>query len=124
MRDVHLHFRMRDWEGAVPLLEQLVELSPDKAVYRGMLARAMSRNPSRRKHAEEQFIEALRLAPQDPQLHYWLGLYYKSYGLTSRATTEFRTTLRINPRHEGAKKQLGVGQKDDALGGVFKKIFG
>ena len=39
--------------------------------------------------------------------------------------TEFRTTLRINPKHEGARKQLGGGRKkDDALGNVFKKLFG
>lgn len=125
LRDVKLHFRMRDWQGAVPLLEQLVAISPGKAFYRGMLARAMSRDPATRKDAEEHFIQALRLAPQDPELHYWLGLYYKSFGLKSRALTEFRTTLRINAKHEGARKQLGGGRKkDDALGGVFKKLFG
>jgi tetratricopeptide (TPR) repeat protein len=125
LRDVKLHFRMRDWQGAVPLLGQLIVISPGKALYRGMLARAMSRNPATRKDAEEHFIEALRLSPQDPELHYWLGLYYKSFGLKSRALTEFRTTLRINAKHEGARKQLGGGRKkDDALGNVFKKLFG
>ena len=63
--------------------------------------------------------------PEDPELHYWLGLYYKSFGLKSRAITEFRTTLRINPKHERARKQLGGGRKkDDALGNVLKKLFG
>jgi hypothetical protein len=124
LRDVKLHFKLQDWEGAVPLLEQLVSISPGTALYRGMLARAMSRMPALRKDAEEHFVEALRLAPQDPELHYWLGLYYKTFGLNSRAITEFRTTLRINPRHEGARKQLGGGRKDDALGTVLKKIFG
>jgi hypothetical protein len=125
LRDVKLHFRLRDWEGAVPLLQQLVEISPGKALYRGMLARAMSRHPALRKEAEEHFVEALRLSPQDPELHYWLGIYYKSFGLKARATTEFRTTLRINPKHEGARKQLfGDGKKDDALGTVMKKLFG
>jgi hypothetical protein len=124
VRDVKLHFRMHDWQGAVPLLEQLVVISPGKALYRGMLARAISRDPVRRKDAEEHFVEALRLSPQDPELHYWLGLYYKSFGLSSRAIHEFRTTLRINPKHEGARKQLGAGKKDDALGSVIKKLFG
>jgi tetratricopeptide (TPR) repeat protein len=125
LRDVKLHFKLRDWEGAVPLLEQLVQISPGSALYRGMLARAMSKVPMIRKDAEEHFIEALRLAPHDAELHYWLGLYYKSFGLKSRALTEFRTTLRIDPRHDGARKQLGGGgRKDDAIGTVFKKIFG
>jgi tetratricopeptide (TPR) repeat protein len=125
LRDVKLHFKLRDWEGAVPLLEQLIEISPGKALYRGMLGRALSRHPSRRKEAETQFVEALRLSPRDPEIHYWLGLYYKSFGLGSRALNEFRTTLRIDPRHEGARKQLGAsGKPDDALGSVIKKIFG
>lgn len=125
LRDVKLHFKLRDWEGAVPLLEQLVSISPGSALYRGMLARALSRHPVRRKDAEEHFVEALRMAPQDPEIHYWLGLYYKSFGLQSRAATEFRTTLRIKPEHKGARTQLGVGnRKDDALGAVIKKIFG
>jgi Domain of unknown function (DUF4388) len=124
LRDVKLHFQLRDWEGAVPLLEQLVSISPGSALYRGMLARALSRHPARRKDAEEHFVEALRMAPQDPEIHYWLGLYYKSFGLESRAATEFRTTLRIQPQHEGARTQLGAGKRDDALGTVIKKIFG
>ncbi len=124
LRDVKLHFKLQDWEGAVPLLEQLVQISPGAALYRGMLARAMSRHPVMRKNAEEHFIEALRLAPHDAELHYWLGLYYKSFGLKSRAYTEFRSTLRIDPKHQGARKQLGSDRKDDAVGAVIKKIFG
>jgi hypothetical protein len=124
LRDVKLHFKLQDWEGAVPLLEQLLQISPGSALYRGMLARAMSRHPVRRKEAEEHFIEALRLAPQDAELHYWLGLYYKSFGLKARAYTEFRTTLRIDPKHGGARKQLSGERKDDAVGAVIKKLFG
>jgi hypothetical protein len=124
LRDVKLHFKLQDWEGVVPLLEQLVQISPGSGLYRGMLARAMSRHPVMRKNAEEHFIEALRLAPHDAELHYWLGLYYKSFGLKSRAYTEFRSTLRIEPKHEGARKQLAGDRKDDAVGTVIKKIFG
>jgi hypothetical protein len=124
LRDVKLHFKVRDWEGAVRLLEQLVEISPSSALYRGMLGRAMSRHPRLRNNAEKHFIEALRLSPQAPDLHYWLGLYYKSFGLKSRAFNEFRTTLRIDPQHEGARKQLSGGKRDESQGGVLKKLFG
>ena len=120
-----LHFKLRDWEGAVPLLEQLIEICPGKAVYRGMMGRALSRLSSRRKEAEAHFIEALRLSPHDAEIHYWLGLYYKSFGLHSRALHEFKMTLRIQPRHEGARQQLGASAKqDDAFGSVIKKFFG
>jgi len=125
LRDVKLHFKLRDWEGAVPLLEQLIEISPSKALYRGMLGRALSRHPSRRKEAEAQFVEALRLAPRDPEIHYWLGLYYKSFGLGSRAANEFKTAFRIDPQHQGARRQLGASVKShDARGSMMKRIFG
>ena len=123
LRDVKLHFRIKDWEGAVPLIERLVKMAPSKGAYRGMLARAMSRHPVMRKDAEEHFVEALRLAPRDPELHYWLGLYYQSLGLKSRALTEFRATLHIAPRHEGARKQLSGEKKNDSLGALVKRIF-
>ena len=114
-----LHFRIKDWEGAIPLIERLVEIAPSKGVYRGMLARAMSRNPTTRNDAERHFVAALRLAPQDPELHYWLGLYYQSFGLKSRADTEFRATLGIEARHEGARKQLSGDKKRDLLQGLY-----
>jgi tetratricopeptide (TPR) repeat protein len=90
-----------------------------------MLARAMARHPVMRKDAERHFIEALRLAPQDADLHFSLGLYYKSFGMHSRAQHEFRTAIRINPRHDDAKKHISSGKNTkDPLRDVFKKIFG
>ncbi|HXV63163.1 MAG TPA: hypothetical protein VEK15_20860, partial [Vicinamibacteria bacterium] len=125
LRDIKLHFQVRDWEHAVSLLYELVELEPQEAKHHGMLARAMARHPVMRKDAERHFIEALRLAPQDADLHFSLGLYYKSFGMHFRAQTSFRTALRINPKHEGAIKHLSGGARTkDPLRGVFKKIFG
>ncbi len=125
LRDVKLHFQVRDWEHAVSLLYELVELEPESAQHHAMLARAMARHPVMRKDAERHFIEALRLAPQDADLHYSLGLYYKSFGMHSRAQHEFRTAIRINPNHEDAKKHISTGKNSkDPLRDVFKKIFG
>ena len=125
LRDVKLHFQVRDWEHAVSLLYELVELEPESAQHHAMLARAMARHPVMRKDAERHFIEALRLAPQDADLHYSLGLYYKSFGMHSRAQHGFRTAIRINPQHEDAKKHISSGKNSkDPLRDVFKKIFG
>ena len=74
---------------------------------------------------ERHFIEALRLSPQSADLHFSLGLYYKSFGMKSRAEIEFRTVLRISPNHEGARKHLyGGRRKKDPLREMFRKIFG
>ena len=126
LRDVKLHFQVRDWEHAVSLLYELVELEPEAAQHHGMLGRVMARHPVMRKDAERHFIEALRLAPQNADLHFSLGLYYKSFAMHSRAQNAFRTALRIRPEHEGAREQLssGPGGKKDPLRDMFKKIFG
>jgi tetratricopeptide (TPR) repeat protein len=125
LRDVKLHFQVKDWEHAVSLLFELVELEPESAQHHAMLARAMARHPVMRKDAERHFIEAIRLAPQDADLHFSLGLYYKSFGMHSRAQHEFRTAVRINPNHEDAKQHISTGRNaKDPLRDVFKKIFG
>ncbi len=125
LRDTKLHFIVKDWEGAVSLLHELVELTPENADHRGRLARAMARHPIMRKDAERHFIEALRLAPQSADLHFSLGLYYESFKLHSRARAEFQKTLRIQPRHEKARKHLTGGRgKKDPLSDMFRKIFG
>jgi len=76
------------------------------------------------KNAERHFVEALRLDPQNADLHYSLGVYYKAFGLHSRAITEFRTAVRIDPRHEKARKQLSSEGKKDSIRDMFRKIFG
>ena len=115
--DVERHSKARDWQGAIALLFELVELAPQNASYRAKLAHTMSKHPLQRRRAERHFIEALRLAPQDAELHVSLGRYYKSFGLRTRAETEFRTALRIDPGHAEARRQLAGERNSKASWG-------
>jgi len=124
LRDIQLHFQVRDYEGAISLLYELIALWPENPEYHAMLAKAMMKHPVMSKNAERHFVEALRRDPQNADLHYSLGVYYKAFSLHSRAITEFRTALRIDPRHEKARKQLSSEGKKDSLRDMFKKIFG
>ncbi|MEE9263595.1 MAG: DUF4388 domain-containing protein [Vicinamibacteria bacterium] len=117
LADVERHSKAQDWQGAIALLFELVQLAPQNASYRAKLAHTMSKHPLQRRRAERHFIEALRLAPQDAELHVSLGLYYKSFGLKTRAETEFRTALRIDPRHAEARSQLSGGRNSKASWG-------
>ena len=123
--DVKRHSHSRDWEGAVSLLFELVGLAPDNAVYHGMLANAMSRHPVMRIIAERHYVEALRIAPQNADLHYCLGLYYKSFGLNSRASTAFRAALRIAPDHRATQRLLfGEAGPRKSLGARLRSLLG
>ena len=124
LRDIQLHFQVRDYEGAISLLYELIALWPENPEYHAMLAKAMMKHPVMSKNAERHFVEALRRDPQNADLHYSLGVYYKAFGLHARAITEFRTALRIDPRHEKARKQLSSEGKKDSIRDMFKKIFG
>jgi Flp pilus assembly protein TadD len=69
----------------------------------------MFKHPVMRRNAERHFLEALRLSPQDAELHTWLGLYYKTFGMGMRADAEFRTALEIDPDNRIAQKNLSSG---------------
>lgn len=109
LRGVQFHVSVEDWEGAVPLLRNLVKLEPGNSSYHGILAKATFKHPSMRHHAEKHFLEAIRLSPRDTDLRIWLGLYYRSFGKDVRAEKEFRAALAIDPNLEQAKEFLSKG---------------
>jgi tetratricopeptide (TPR) repeat protein len=106
LQNVKEHVCARNWEEAIPLLFDLVELEPQNASYRGFLAKTMFKSQAMRKNAEGHFLEAIRLAPKDADLHLWLGLYYRSYGQGAQAAVQFRTALELDPRNRAAKRYL------------------
>jgi tetratricopeptide (TPR) repeat protein len=113
LNSVRLYFKDRNWDAAIPLLFKLVDLDPKNASYRGFLAKAMFKHPTLRDQAEPQFLEAIQLRPLDAKLHMWLGLYYRSFGQSTRATTAFRTALELDPNNAVAKKYLLRGDSEN-----------
>jgi tetratricopeptide (TPR) repeat protein len=114
---------VRDYANAVPVYERLVELEPDVAAYRLRLAIAMAFYPRTAKAAERQFLEAVRLDPNNADLHYQFGIYYKSMKIRTRAIAEIRTAVSLKPSHKQARAELeALSPKDSALSSL-KKLF-
>ena len=112
-----------DYANAVPVYERLVDLEPNVAAYRIRLAIAMAFYPRTAKGAERQFLEAVRLDPNNADLHYQFGLYYKSMKIRSRAIAEMRTAVSLKPSHKQARAELeALSPKDSALTSL-KKLF-
>jgi Flp pilus assembly protein TadD len=112
-----------DYANAVRVYEKLVKLEPKVAAFRLRLAIAMACFPRTAKLAERQFFEASRLEPDDADIHYQWGLYYKAMKIKSRAVAEMRTAVRLNPRHPSARQELqALSPKDSALTSL-KKLF-
>jgi tetratricopeptide (TPR) repeat protein len=112
-----------DHANAVRVYEKLVQLAPRIPAFRVRLAIAMACWPRTAKLAEREFNEAVRLDPDNADIHYQFGLYYKAMRIRSRAVAEMRVAVRLNPRHKTAREELEVlSPKDSALTSL-KKLF-
>jgi tetratricopeptide (TPR) repeat protein len=112
-----------DYANAVKVYERLVEVAPKIGAYRARLAIAMACYPRTNKLAERQFMEAIRLDPDNADIHYQFGLYYKAMKQKSRAVAEMGTAVRLNPRHKAAREELeALSPRDSALTSL-KKLF-
>ena len=112
-----------DYPNAIKAFVQLINLAPRDASLRAKLAIAMASYPRTAKAAEREFVEALRIDPDNPDLHYQFGMYYKVMKQRARALSEMQTAVRLNPRHALARRELEtLSPKDSALSSL-KKLF-
>jgi tetratricopeptide (TPR) repeat protein len=112
-----------DYANAVKVYDKLVKAAPRVAAFHLRLAVAMACYPRTSKLAERQFYEAARLEPENAEVHYQWGLYYKVMKIKSRAVAEMRTAVRLSPKHKGARAELeSLSPKDSALTSL-KKLF-
>jgi tetratricopeptide (TPR) repeat protein len=112
-----------DYANAIKLYARIVDLAPRVPAYHVRLAIAMASYPSTAKKAEREFLEALRLEPDNPDIHYQFGLYYKVMRQRARALGEMQTAVRLNPRHRAAREELeALSPRDSALKSL-KKLF-
>lgn len=123
LMEAHVRMTVADYANAVKVYQKLVDVAPNVGAYRGRLAIAMACYPRTSKQAEREFIEAVRLDPDNADLHFQFGLYYKAMKQRSRALAEMRTAVRLNPKHKNAREELEVlSPKDSALTSL-KKLF-
>ena len=112
-----------DYANAVKVYEKLVTTAPRVAAFHLRLAVAMACYPRTSKLAEREFYEAARLEPENAEIHYQWGLYYKVMKIKSRAVAEMRTAVRLSPKHKAARAELeSMSPKDSALTSL-KKLF-
>ena len=121
--DAKLHLQVKEWDGAISLLHELVALAPADAIYHLMLGQAMQFHPTLEKTAEEHFLQAVTLAPNDAHAHVALGRYYQRAEKHARAITELERALEIDPRNEEATRCLEKGHQPTRMTKLFKKIF-
>lgn len=123
LMEAQLRMTVGDYAAAVESYTKIVARFPNEPGPRMRLAVAMACYPRTSKAAEREFLEAVRLAPDNADLHYQFGLYYKAMKVRSRAIAEFRTALSLNVGHKLARTELeALSPKDSALTSL-KKLF-
>ena len=123
LMEAEVRMTVADYANAVKVYEKLVNLAPKVAAFHLRLAVAMACYPRTAKVAEREFYEASRLEPDNAEIHYQWGLYYKVMKIKSRATAEMRTAVRLSPKHKAARAELeSLSPKDSALTSL-KKMF-
>jgi curved DNA-binding protein CbpA len=95
-----------DFYGAIVLLKQAVQYSPDNAQAWYLLGSCQERNPKWRREAAESFQKALAIDPENTDILVSLGDLYKIEGMISRAQTCYEDVLRVIPDHAEAKSRL------------------
>jgi curved DNA-binding protein CbpA len=107
---------------AVTSLENAVQLDDGNASYHIELGQLLGRNPRRRDDAERHLRRALELDPASGEGYYILGELLLRLGRTDEARAQFEETLRWDPAHPEALRQLGRAQKQG--GSKRRGIFG
>jgi tetratricopeptide (TPR) repeat protein len=95
-----------DYANAIKVYMRLVEVAPNVPAFWVKLAIAKASYPRTAKLAERDFVEALRLEPDNADLHCTFGMYYKAMKQRARAQAEFETALRLNRKHALARREL------------------
>lgn len=113
MREIKLRKMVNDDEGVISLFYEVVALEPENAKYEALLAQSLASHANLKKKAERHFRRAISLDPQNAELHYFLGRYYQSFDMRSRALAEFKTALRIDPQYSKARSALVELKGDD-----------
>jgi tetratricopeptide (TPR) repeat protein len=121
--EADVRMTVSDYANAIKLYARIVDMAPQVASYHVRLAIAMASYPATAKKAEREFLEALRLEPDNADIHYQFGLYYKVMRQRARALAEMQTAVRLNPRHRPAREELEVLSPRDSALKSLKKLF-
>jgi len=123
LMEADVRMTVSDYANAIKVYARIVDMAPDVATYHVRLAIAMASYPPTAKKAEREFLEALRLEPDNADIHYQFGLYYKVMRQRARALAEMQTAVRLNPRHRPAREELEVLAPRDSALKQLKKLF-
>jgi curved DNA-binding protein CbpA len=138
--------RRRDFEGAVAILRNAIDLNEEEADAYASLAWALFNVPgSKASEILESADKAIQIAPKHDRGHYARGMILRRMGNEAEALEAFRRAAEANPKNLDAVREVRVADMrssqpsakksgstprpegaspDDGGGGFFSKLFG
>jgi tetratricopeptide (TPR) repeat protein len=100
------YLRANNFVGSVVWLRKCVEMAPEEAKYRGLLARSLGTIPQYRNEAIKQFERAIELDPWNTAVFVQFAELYEEMQLPFRARALYSKVLEIDPLHGKARERL------------------
>ena len=97
-----------DLEKAYQAIRRSVEMRPKNSEYHAQLARVLMKMQGRNKQAEKEYLVAIELDaenPDLPDLYVELSDLYRKFGMELKANEMLGKALEINPDHYEAKEK-------------------
>ncbi len=111
--------QVRFWQNSISLFEHTLSVTRNNSLIYYNLGRVyqLANNPDK---AIENYREALRLAPEDPEINNNLGMMLRKQNKLDEAIAHFRKAIEINPAYAAAYSNLGrtlqlQGKFDEAI---------
>ncbi len=98
-----------DLDRAMQSIRRAIDLRPKNSEYHAHLARVLLRLPGHNKQAEKEFLLAIDLDPENPELadlYVELADLYQKFGLTHQVEETLRKALVVNPDHIEATRRF------------------
>ena len=89
-----------------------------------MLGQALQFRSTLEKSAEEHFVHAIELAPDDADAQVALGRYYQRTQKHTSAISHLEWALELDPDNADAKRYLESGRQLSKRSRLVKKILG
>lgn len=105
-----VHLKRREHEKATVLLEEAVQLDPDRKIYRAHLEWSKLADPhvdrqSALDHALPILQEAVKAHREDPTMHFYLGRLLRELGEPRKALEHFKVAQRLDPKYADAARE-------------------
>jgi tetratricopeptide (TPR) repeat protein len=123
-RKAKTYYTMKKYWEASSMLEEAVNLDPNKASYFLLLGLCQMNIPQLRRKAADNLQKAIDLERWNVDAFISMGLLFMSENQPQRAEGYFRKVLSINPDHDVARKKLAeITGKDEKKKAKFS-LFG